>query len=66
MTSKNPVISVNQAAEKWGISRRRVNQLCQDGRVDGAYKLSARGWAIPSDTPKPCDARYGKRKGKGG
>ena len=51
------VLSVREAAEKWGISMRRANQLCQDGRVAGAYKLTPRMWVIPADAPKPTDAR---------
>lgn len=48
-----PVMNVRQAAEKWGVSIRRVSKLCQDGRVEGAYKLSARMWLIPADAKKP-------------
>ena len=52
-----PVMNVREAAEKWGVSIRRVSKLCQDGRVDGAYKLSARMWLIPADAEKPSDCR---------
>ena len=52
-----PIISVAEAAEKWGISVRRANQLCQDGRVIGAFKLTPRLWVIPADAPKPDDNR---------
>lgn len=52
-----PVMNVREAAEKWGVSIRRVSKLCQDGRVDGAYKLSARMWLIPTDAEKPGDCR---------
>jgi len=63
MTSKadalnaRPVMNVKEAAQKWGVSIRRVSKLCQDGRVDGAYKLSARMWLIPVDAEKPGDWR---------
>ena len=47
-------ISTQQAAEKWGISNRRVQQLCEQGRITGAIRFS-RVWAIPKDAPKPKD-----------
>jgi len=28
-------MSTTQAAEKWGISKRRVIVLCNEGRIDG-------------------------------
>ncbi len=36
-------ISTQQAAEKWGISNRRVQQLCEQGRIDGAIRFSGFG-----------------------
>ena len=47
-------MTVQQAAEKWGLSRRRVSRLCQDGRVPGAVKLSERYWLMPSDGRQSC------------
>ena len=32
-------ITAKEAAEKWGISQRRVQVLCEQGRVDGAKRL---------------------------
>lgn len=32
-------ISAQELGEKWGISKRRVNQLCVDGRIPGAQKV---------------------------
>ena len=32
------LITVDEAAKKWGISKRRVQLLCSEGRVDGASK----------------------------
>ncbi len=40
------------AAKKWGVSLRRVNQLCNGGEIDGAIKVGGR-WAIPFDAKKP-------------
>ncbi|WP_368182571.1 Fic family protein [Anaerotruncus rubiinfantis] len=50
-------ISVKQAAEKWGISDRRVRILCADGKVPGAFR-EGRNWKIPIDAGKPADGRY--------
>lgn len=49
-------IIVKQAAEKWGISDRRVRILCADGKIPGAYQ-EGRGWKIPADAVKPSDGR---------
>lgn len=57
-----PVMTVQQAAEKWGISIRRVSKLCQDGRIVGASKLSVRIWLIPANAKKPPDGRYRKMR----
>ncbi|MDP4182419.1 MAG: hypothetical protein Q8942_15180 [Bacillota bacterium] len=31
-------ITAQEAADKWGISRRRVQILCVNGRINGAVK----------------------------
>ncbi len=45
-------ITVKQAAEKWGISDRRVRILCSEGKISGATR-EGRSWMIPSDAKKP-------------
>ena len=50
-------ITAKQAAEKWGISDRRVRILCSQGKIPGAYQ-EGRAWKIPYDTTKPSDERY--------
>ena len=50
-------MSAPQAAEKWGISERRVQILCKENRISGASKLGYM-WLIPKDAEKPADARY--------
>ena len=50
-------ITVKQAAEKWGISERRIRVLCVQGKINGAYQ-EGRGWKIPTDALKPADGRY--------
>ena len=49
-------LSVRQTSEKWGISARRIQILCKEGRVSGAIRIDY-SWAIPKDTGKPEDAR---------
>lgn len=50
-------MTVKQAAEKWGISDRRIRVLCSEGKIPGAYQ-EGRGWKIPIDADKPADGRY--------
>jgi hypothetical protein len=49
-------ITVKEAANKWGISVRRVQLLCVEGRIEGAMK-HASVWAIPQNAQKPKDER---------
>ena len=49
-------LSIRQIAEKWDISRRRVQILCTEGRIPGAMRVGSY-WAIPADVEKPADAR---------
>ena len=32
------LITVKQAAEKWGVTPRRVQWLCKEGRIKGAVR----------------------------
>ena len=49
-------MTAKDAAEKWGISQRRVAVLCSEGRVEKAAMLGNM-WLIPKDTSKPEDRR---------
>lgn len=49
-------LSLKETAEKWGISDRRINTLCLENRIPGAF-LVGNSWAIPADAEKPKDAR---------
>ena len=49
-------LSIRETAEKWGISKRRIQTLCTEGRITGAIKIGY-AWAIPSDAEKPKDER---------
>ena len=54
-------ITPQQAAEKWGISDRRVQALCNNGQIEGATRLG-RVWLIPKDAQKPKDGRVNNRR----
>lgn len=54
-------LSVTQVSQKWGISNRRIQILCKEGRIKGAVRIGY-AWAIPEDTAKPADARIRTRK----
>jgi hypothetical protein len=56
-------MTAKEAAEKWGISQRRVQVLCVEGRIAGARKYAS-VWAIPKDAEKPKDIRVKEVKGK--
>ena len=50
-------IKVSKAAEKWGISARRVRILCAEGKIPGVIR-NGNLYMIPSDAEKPRDGRY--------
>jgi DNA-binding response OmpR family regulator len=54
-------ISTREAAEKWGISERRIQKLCGDDRIVGAVRF-VRVWAIPKNTEKCRKAIGGMEK----
>ena len=45
-------MSCPEAAEKWGISERRVQILCKENRIPGVSM-----WLIPKSAVKPFDKR---------
>lgn len=49
-------MTTREASEKWNITERRINVLCKEGRIPGAYKDNKR-WLIPNETEKPADKR---------
>lgn len=49
-------MTINQAAELWGITDRAVRKMCLEGKIAGAKKVN-NSWFIPDDTVKPVDAR---------
>lgn len=49
-------ITIEEAAQKWGVSIRRVQALCADGRIHGAVRVG-RDWRIPAQAGRPADGR---------
>ena len=49
-------MSAREAADKWGISQRRVAVLCSENRIDNATMVGNM-WIIPATAKKPIDAR---------
>lgn len=59
-------MSAREAADKWGISQRRVAVLCSENRIDNATMVGNM-WIIPTTAIKPADARsmrYSKGDGE--
>ncbi len=56
MESSMKLLSIKQTSEKWGLSPRRINVLCSEGRIPGAMKVGSY-WVIPAEATKPKDER---------
>ncbi len=48
--------TAKETALRWGITSRRVQIMCAEGRIPGVKKFG-HAWAIPIDAQKPQDAR---------
>lgn len=49
-------IKTEEAAEMWNVTPRRVQALCQQGKINGAVRLG-RDWMLPRNAHKPNDGR---------
>lgn len=49
-------IKTEEAAKMWNITPRRVQALCQQGKINGAIRLG-RDWMLPKNAQKPQDGR---------
>lgn len=49
-------ITVKEAAEKWNLSERRLQAMCNEGIIPGVMKFG-HAWAIPKNAEKPVDKR---------
>lgn len=52
-------ISVKEAAEKWGVTPRRVQILCNKGEIKGATRFG-KSWMIPNSAVLPSSAKKGE------
>lgn len=48
--------SVKKTAKRFNLSERRVQKLCETGRIEGAKRIS-NVWLIPASAKKPSDER---------
>ena len=48
--------TIKVISEKWGITPRRIQILCSEGKIPRAVKFG-RDWAIPKDAERPKDGR---------
>lgn len=55
-------ITIKEAALKWQLSSRRVQVLCSQGRIDGAFK-HGNAWFIPKEANKPEQKKPGPKNG---
>lgn len=49
-------LSIQDVSNKWNISKRRVQILCHEGRINGA-KMIGNMWVVPENAVRPADAR---------
>ena len=49
-------MTVREASEKWGLSERWIQKICNENMIDGVKRFG-RSWAIPADAERPVDHR---------
>lgn len=54
-------MTTKATAEKWKISERRVQKLCEEKRIEGVIRFG-HTWAIPVHAEKPADKRKNLNK----
>lgn len=59
----NGYMTVQEAAEKWGVSQRQVQVLCKSGRIPGVSRFG-RSWIIPEAAVKPTYTYLYDKEGK--
>lgn len=53
-------ITIKEAAKQWDITPRRVQVLCSEGRIKGAFK-HGNAWFIPKGASKPEQMKRGPK-----
>ncbi len=49
-------LKINDVSKTWGISARRIQSLCANGKISGAVRFG-RDWMIPKNAIRPADGR---------
>ena len=49
-------LKIDEVAKKWGISHRRIQALCSQGKIEGVVRFG-RDWMIPKKAQRPLDGR---------
>lgn len=49
-------MTINEVAEMWNLTPRRVRAMSLKGQIEGAEKLG-REWVIPTGVERPIDGR---------
>ena len=57
------MITAQEAAQKWDVSLRRVQDYCKKGRIEGAERFGL-NWMIPEGAQRPADGRKKKSRGQ--
>ncbi len=57
--------TIRQVADEWGVTVRRVQMLCNDGKIPGAIKYG-KSWILPTDVERPFDKRSMKGRKRNG
>ena len=57
----NDLKTPEDLALEWGLTARRVQYLCREGRIEGAVK-KGRQWLLPADTKKPERQKSGPKQ----
>lgn len=57
----NEFVRVKVLAQMWGVTTRRINQLCAENYFPGAYK-EGKFWMIPADAKKPAVLREKQKR----
>lgn len=54
------IMSVKEASERWNISERWIQKLCEEGQIEGVQRFSW-SWMIPKEAQKPADLRKNRK-----
>jgi len=54
------IMTVKEAAQRWGVTPRRVGEYIRTEKIKGAYKIGA-AWVMPDDTDKPQNIKPGRK-----